>query len=93
MADETSNLNLKYFAAETLKQVIDGVKEAQSHGKEAGALVNSRNTEVSEARGFTRQRGERERERGRARLREAMERALILMWPFLLREPARSRAV
>lgn len=32
-------MDLKEFVAETLKQVIDGVKEAQSHASQNGAMV------------------------------------------------------
>jgi hypothetical protein len=38
---EHANMDLKTFIAETLKQVIDGVRDAQAHAKDTGALINA----------------------------------------------------
>ena len=33
-------MELRTFVAETLKQIIDGVVDAQAHGKDKGAVIN-----------------------------------------------------
>src|SRR5206468_4316360 len=44
-------MNLKEFVADTLKQIIDGVVEAQAYGKEKDARVNPLHLPVRDVKG------------------------------------------